>query len=177
MLRLQPQENRIYTVGVHWLIVLLQALSSLALLIAPLILYWVATIAIGITMGPSLTQLLTLLYFLWVSIIWIMFFFRWTDYYLDTWIITNKRVIEIEHKGMWHRDVASLRYESIQDVSIEIDGVLQTLLGIGDLYVQTAGTEKEFIYKNAANPEKIKQLISRLQSVALDKEGYQPEFD
>jgi uncharacterized membrane protein YdbT with pleckstrin-like domain len=168
MLHLQAQEKRIYTAGVHWFIIFVQAIGSFSIAIAPLIIFWIAKFGVGLSLGSGLTQLLGLLYVLWLTIVWMMFFFRWTDYYLDIWIITDKRIIEIEHAGMWHRDVASLRYESIQDVSIEIRGFLHTLIGIGDLHVQTAGMEKEFIFKNVAHPEEVKQLISRLQAVTLD---------
>ncbi len=86
-------------------------------------------------------------------------FVYWTDYFVDTWIITNTRVIDFDLKGLFHTDVASVSFDNIEDVKVETNGVIESWLGIGNIYLQTAGENREFIFHGARNPEAIKLKI------------------
>jgi hypothetical protein len=33
---------------------------------------------------------------------WLFFFFSFIDYYLDVWIITSERIIDIQQNGFFH---------------------------------------------------------------------------
>lgn len=85
-----------------------------------------------------------------------------TDYYLDTWIVTTERIINIEQKGLFARVVSELHLNQIQDVTSETLGFLPTVLSYGDVFIQTAGTRERFNFKNIDNPEEVKKTISRL---------------
>ena len=52
-----------------------------------------------------------------------------------------------------------MRLENIQDIAIASKGIIQTLLGFGNIRVQTAGERREFIMRNIANPERVKEII------------------
>ena len=39
-------------------------------------------------------------YFLFI---WLFFFNHWIDYYLDVWIVTNQRILNIEQEGLLDR--------------------------------------------------------------------------
>jgi uncharacterized membrane protein YdbT with pleckstrin-like domain len=95
--------------------------------------------------------------------VWIYGFMIWIDYYFDIWIITSERVINIEQKGMFTRKVSELRYSKIQDVTTEVIGFLPSVLNYGDLKIQTAGEENEFVFRTISDPYKIKSIIMDLQ--------------
>ncbi len=97
----------------------------------------------------------------WAFALWICLSIRWTDYYLDVVLITNKRIVDIEQIGLFSRDVAETRLENIQDTRVEISGFLASVMHFGNLYVQTAGSAREFAIKNIGNPHEVKDLISR----------------
>jgi len=103
--------------------------------------------------------------------VWTAFFVRWTNYYLDVWYITPKRIIAIDQKGLFRREVTDLRFEKIQDVTSEISGIIGTLLSFGNLHVQTAGSsaEREIIIRQARNPLDAKKMILMLHSKVIDK--------
>ncbi len=84
------------------------------------------------------------------------------DYFLDVWIVTDKRLIFIELKGLWSRSTSSVNYQNIQDVSVEVNGIIPTLLDYGSLQVQTAGEFKKFIFKDVPRPYELKDKILEL---------------
>ena len=51
-------------------------------------------------------------------------FIEFTDYYLDTWIVTTERIISIEQKGLFERTASELDLISVQDATAEVHGFL-----------------------------------------------------
>jgi uncharacterized membrane protein YdbT with pleckstrin-like domain len=95
--------------------------------------------------------------------VWIYGFMIWIDYYFDIWIITSERIINIEQKGMFTRKTSELRYSKIQDVTTEVMGFLPSVLNYGDVKVQTAGEENEFVFRTISDPYNVKNIIMNLQ--------------
>lgn len=93
----------------------------------------------------------------------------WVDYYLDIWLVTNERVISIEQKGLFHREVSELRLDKIQDVSSEVKGFLPTIFKYGSLQVQTASEADKFYYTEVPNPEILTRQILELHEQYLMK--------
>lgn len=102
-------------------------------------------------------------YSLYLLLLWVFFFIEWTDYYLDVWVITDRRIVDIEQKGFFHREITSFNYEQIQDITVETKGFIETLFRFGTLHVQTAGIGRDIIINHAANPEEARLLILGLQ--------------
>ncbi|MCK5061229.1 PH domain-containing protein [Candidatus Parcubacteria bacterium] len=94
--------------------------------------------------------------------IWLFFFFSFIDYYLDVWIITTERIIDIEQKGFFSRVISEHKLFRIQDVTSEVHGVFPTILRYGEVYVQTAGTRQRFNFRQIPNPNKIRDMIIKL---------------
>lgn len=90
----------------------------------------------------------------------ILFFFNsFVDYYLDVWIVTNKRIIYIEQTGLFARTISELRLSRVQDVASEVKGFMQTLLGFGNIYVQTAGKEQRFNFFQVPDANHVARII------------------
>ena len=106
-------------------------------------------------LGP-LFATVAIIYFLAV---WLFAFMEFTDFYLDTWIVTNERVINIEQKGLFSRIASELPLDAVQDVTSDVQGVIRTMLDYGDVVIQTAGQMKQFHFKEISKPEKIKEQI------------------
>ena len=108
----------------------------------------------------------------WTLIVWVIFFVRWTDYYLDVLLVTNKRVMDIEQIGLFSRDTLETRLENIQDIRVEVAGFLASIMDFGNLRLQTAGSTTEFVIKNIHKPHKTKDIISReCECLAMEKRG------
>lgn len=167
--QLQPGEIITRSVRKHWF-VLLASLVPFALLayLPSLFIPFVHFIA---TITPHSGQVATfdiqdngivrLVYGLWLLMLWSAAFNTITRYYLNQWVITNTRVIEIHQYGYFSREVSSLLLVKIQDVNSDVEGIFETLLGYGQLEVQSAGTEEHFIMSDIANPQSLRDLIMK----------------
>ncbi len=102
----------------------------------------------------------TYFYAFWLLMIWTIVFTVLSEYYLDVLIVTNKRLIIANQKGFWRRSLSSFRLERLQDVNVEINGILATLLDFGTLRAETAGHGAEnFHMDNLPNPRALKDKI------------------
>lgn len=101
-------------------------------------------------------------YSLWLLLLWIIFFIEWTDYYLDLWVITDRRIVDVEQKGFFHREVTSFKFEQIQDITVETKGLVETFFKFGTLHIQTAGHNREIVIRDAHYPEDARTLILKL---------------
>ena len=98
--------------------------------------------------------------------IWLFFFHHWIDYYLDVWVVTDQRIVNIEQNGLFSRTIAEVNIEKIQDVTSEAKGKLATLLKFGDVHIQTAAEEKRFIFSEVPNPREVAKTITELHRAA-----------
>lgn len=169
MFELEKDEKVIKVVRKHWFAIFVEMLVILFMIFLPIIFFGIIENLLLINPSPKNIFLFLFLYAIYLIIIWILIFVSWIDYYLDVWIITNKRIIDIDQKGLFHREIASLRLDDVQDIKIEIFGVIQTLLKVGDLHVQTASPNKEFILYQANNPENVKNVIMHAQKIEMEK--------
>jgi uncharacterized membrane protein YdbT with pleckstrin-like domain len=100
---------------------------------------------------------------LFALFIWILFFLIWVDYYLDVWIVTNFRVVNIEQHGLFRRTVSELEFSRIQDITTEVSGVIPTFFNYGDVFIQTAGETIRFQFRQVPDPYMIKDLLMNMQ--------------
>lgn len=123
-------------------------------------------IALWLT-DPFIGPVLVIATGMYVGAVWLFAFLQFTSYYLDVWIITTERLISVDQDGLFSRTSSELHLASVQDVTSEVHGMLQTFLNFGDLHVQTAAEKERFVFKNIPHPEKTREIIVNL--VDLDK--------
>ncbi|MFW5885248.1 MAG: hypothetical protein ACOCUF_03430 [Patescibacteria group bacterium] len=166
----RKNEEIILVLRRHWLIFVFKFLPFLffALLIA--ILGGVIRGNFGFIQININTQLEILIELLFYLFIWLGAFVVWINYYLDVWIITDRRIIDVEQVALFRRSVSELEHSKIQDTTSEIHGFLPTLFRYGYIYIQTAGETQRFLFKQVPNPVKTRNIIMKLQKAALKKE-------
>lgn len=171
MLELEKNEKILKYVRKHWLPFIFELFFIGFLAIVPIIAYILIPTDITDQITDSINGdsniLFIFLYLLWAVILWMVIFYIWTDYYLDVWIITDERIIDIEQRGFFHREVSSLRLDRIQDVTITVNGIIPTMIGYGNVHVQTAGADRNFIIPKASHPETVKKWIQEAYSAAV----------
>ncbi|HAM88256.1 MAG: hypothetical protein US83_C0010G0077 [Candidatus Falkowbacteria bacterium GW2011_GWC2_38_22] len=101
--------------------------------------------------------------------IWVFFVFSFVDYYLDVWIITSERIIDIEQRGFFSRVVSEHNLSKVQDVTSEVHGFFPTILQYGACHVQTAGAVQRFDFNDVPHPERIRNLIIGLVEKKKEK--------
>ena len=163
-IKLETDENIIKQTRRHWFVLASKLAVFAVAAVAPaivmiLINFLLPDYAIGIFVYGTL---ISFGYSLWLLLLWIGMFNVWTNYYLDLLIITDRRVIVIDQKGFFSRYVASFRLERMQDINIEINGLIATLLDYGTLDVETAGHgDAEFRVTGMPDPRALKAAILR----------------
>lgn len=93
---------------------------------------------------------------------WLFLFQNYVDYFLDMWIVTDKRVLNIEQTGLFGRTVSELRLYRIQDVTASVHGILHTVFDFGHVEIQTAGENLRFQFEEVPHPNTVAKKILEL---------------
>ena len=162
MIKLHQDEKHLHTFRRHPIILLAPTVVLLIFALAPLLSHRLLPFGALADIAGNTSALLSFLYLGWITILWLSFSTVFVNHWLDFWVITDKRLLDFEQRNLFHRETSITRLENIQDISIEVHGILATVLDYGDIHVQTAGTDKEFVFKGVAQPKKVKQVLSEL---------------
>jgi hypothetical protein len=98
-------------------------------------------------------------YAAWLLVVWMVAFSLWTNYYLDIWAITSKRLVVVDQKRLFHRQTSSFRLERLQDMSVSFHGIIGTFLDFGTLEADTASGEDKFRATGLSHPRELKALV------------------
>lgn len=98
----------------------------------------------------------------WYLGLWLAIFHALTLYTLNTVIITDSRIIDSDQRGLFNQKISELHSHRIQDVSIHTNGFVETLLHFGDVTVQTAASEKHFVFHQIPRPDRVKDIIMQI---------------
>jgi uncharacterized membrane protein YdbT with pleckstrin-like domain len=175
-INLDSDEHIIALVRKHWFLLVLQLLGVGIAAILPFaihvcIAYFMALQPLEIIVGP---HIITYMYAAWFLVIWMALFGVWTNYYLDVWTITNKRLIAVDQRGLFHRNTGSFRLERLQDINVSVRGIIATFLNFGDLEVETASNDQQFVARGIPNPQELKAIILRAADTITFSKGALP---
>ena len=109
--------------------------------------------------GRGLLLLLTSLYYLFI---WVTMFTVFVDYYLDIYIVTTHRIVDIEQKGLFNHIVSEQSLERVQDVSSKVKGFFPTFLDYGLVLIQSAAAKNLFHFKQVPEPDVVARKIGNL---------------
>lgn len=95
------------------------------------------------------------------------------NYYLSLQIVTSKRLIDIDQRGIFNREVNELPIEKIEDVTYKQKSFFATIFNYGTVSVQTAADSLPpespgaighggFIFENVPSPAKIQSIINNI---------------
>ncbi len=171
----QRGEEIVFHLRRHWFIFLKIALLFLMLILAPVALYLLIDLSAPIFLSSDNSQaifsVVAMIYYLAMLV---FIFTMWTETYLDVWTITTYRIINREQNGLFNRVVSELDLYRIQDVTAEQKGFFATLLGYGDVYIQTAGAKERFVFEQIPDPYRIAKIIQQLDERAKKEKNINP---
>ncbi|MEK7083984.1 MAG: PH domain-containing protein [Patescibacteria group bacterium] len=163
LIKQKSYERIEYVLRRHWLTFLPNIILLLVLMAVPIILYFF----LG-GLYPSLSEnaiwrpigvLFGSAYYL---SIYLFFYMQFIDFYLDQWIVTNDRLVDIEQFGLFSRSIAELDLFQVQDVTSEVHGFFATFFNYGDLCIKTASMNLDIVFRKVPNPNHIRNDIIRL---------------
>lgn len=112
--------------------------------------------------GPLLGPAIILLLSLYELFILLLLYGSFMDWYLDIWVVTNERIVDVNQNGVFGRAIAELQLAKVQDVSVEQRGVIATMFGYGTIRVQSAGEKALFEFDGISHPQQISKHIIEL---------------
>lgn len=161
--RQEPGEKVIKVIRRDLFILLKKVVYFMALLVLPfLFVYFLVMPRAEDSAGPLFSAISVLGASSYLLFIWLFFFFSFIDYYLDVWIITSERIIDIEQRGFFSRVISEQKLFRVQDVTSEIHGALPTIFSYGDVHIQTAGAKERFRFRQVPDPDRVRDMIIRL---------------
>jgi uncharacterized membrane protein YdbT with pleckstrin-like domain len=172
---LEPGESVVLETRKHWFIFLTELVPYAILAIIPFalpgLLQFAPPLAPYAKFLDYSTALGHALLGVWLLVTWTSAWGTFTRYFLNAWVLTNQRIVNIKQHGYFNREVSSLFLSRIQDVTTSVAGVLPSLLNIGNITVQTAGEEEEFNMRGIPRPEQMRDIILRYVSIKPENTG------
>lgn len=166
----RKQEVIILILRRHWLVILFRFFPIFLFFIGIVVFNLLADNFISFFQIDIDRNFITLVNIFLYMFFWLGLFITWIDYYFDTWVVTDQRIVNIEQIGLFRREVSELEHSKIQDVTSEIRGIIPTLFKYGYIYIQTAGEKERFVFKQIPRPVKVRNIIMQLQKRAILEE-------
>ncbi|TAK03818.1 hypothetical protein EPO34_01505 [Patescibacteria group bacterium] len=93
---------------------------------------------------------------------------KWSDTML---VITDRRVIDIERRGLFDTEVCEASFADVDEVTFRIKGLMPTLCRYGDVEVKISGAAADIEFCRVKHPAKVHDLIADLRRSAREGEA------
>lgn len=90
------------------------------------------------------------------------FFQNFINWFFNVYIITDKRILDVDFKGFLYKNISETPLSKIEDVTSKVSGALAVIFNYGDVLIQTAAEQHEFEFEKVDCPEKVRDIISDL---------------
>ena len=174
MLKLYPAEQPLLVIRRHWIVFVGPSATFFVLILVPPLILTFAPTFLPALRSPGIVPLVNFGLALYTLGLLTYMLVLWLAYYLDVWIITTERIIDIEQRGLFYREVSEIPMEKIQNVTIETPGFLATVLKFGTIKIQTA-SESDFVITEVPDCYRAKDLILRYSRVPRQTIPHEPE--
>ncbi len=154
------EEHKIAIHRAHWITQLPLIISTILVVVIPIAGYvGFSYFNPGVFDAPGHQVLFILGASLFFLFGWLFVFQSFIDYWLDLFIVTDKRILDVEQKGLFNRTVSELRLYRIQDVTAQVKGIFHTIFNYGNIYVQTAAETERFEFNDIPHPNRLTKAI------------------
>jgi hypothetical protein len=143
----------------HWIILFMRLFFWIVMALVYLGIDYVSLTYAAQYLSPEYMPLVEVLKIAYVMFLALGLFMILVLYYLNTNIITNERIVDIDQPSLLHHTISELHLNQIEDVTAEVHGLLENFFDYGNVYIQTAGETQRFVFHSAPNPTKITKLI------------------
>jgi hypothetical protein len=93
-----------------------------------------------------------------------VFVYMIINYWDDIYILTSKRVIDIDRKFIFlDEEHLSIEYGQIKDVRVVVSNPLYILLDVGKVYVETPGNNPDLIMRVVDHPFDVQDVVYRVK--------------
>lgn len=101
-------------------------------------------------------------------------FFLWS---LDSMVLTNQRLIDLDQRGIFFREISECALEAIQDVRVQQKGIAAHLFDYGTIKVQTASRDEHFELTHVKQPVQMQELLFTIRQKYISKTRHGAQDD
>jgi membrane protein YdbS with pleckstrin-like domain len=157
-----PDEEILYILRQSLFVMVPWVFFIIFLLISPIMF----NIVFGL-LNLSVTGIITPGLLISLNAFWYVFTFgfafeRYLHWFFNVYIITDKRIVDIDFHHMLYKSVSDAPLRNIQDITYDIQGVAESLFNFGDVHIQTAATKSQFDFAKVPDPAKVQDILSDL---------------
>ena len=162
---LQATESVALVLRRHWVHLYPRlALAILAAIVPPLALWWGAN-ALGDPTGSARIAILAVCA-IWLVAWLVRAYLLWYRYEHDVWVLTDQRLVDSLKRHWFHHRMSSVDLVDIEDVSVLRVGLLRTMFDFGDVQVQTAAQQANFILSAIPHPGAVLTTVDAARDAA-----------
>lgn len=109
---------------------------------------------------PARFQLVGLL--VWYVLTLGVAFESFVMWYFNALLITDRRIVDIDFRGLLYKSVSETPLSNVQDVTHVVGGFWRVVFNFGDVYVQTASEVPRIDFDNIPKPDLVHKKIADL---------------
>lgn len=163
LIKQKSYERVVYVLRRHPITFVPIAFLFVVLLLVPAAVYaMISALFPAALSGQTLYPLAVLLASAYYLGAYLFFYAQFLDYYLDLWIVTNDRIVDIEQFGLFSRTISELDLFQIQDATTDVHGFFATIFHYGNVSVKTASANISIVFRNVPHPNKVREDLIRL---------------
>lgn len=107
-------------------------------------------------LSQNLVTAMLIINYLLVLVITFEGFLYW---YFNVYILTNKRIYDIDFNSLMHKNVDVAPLSSVQEANSDVGGLLGLIFNFGNVYVQTAGAKTTIDFLRVTNPHVVADKV------------------
>ena len=138
------------------------ALSLILIILPIIILTFLPTFGIDFLSSQSTTRFTTVYTLFYYLMVFSYVFISFLHWFYNVFIVSSERVVDIDYSDIVVHNIAVTNLSHIEDVNYTQSGFIPTFFNYGDLFVQTAGNEKNFEALSIPKPREATHIIGDL---------------
>lgn len=157
---LQDNEQVLEIVRKHWVYLWPRSILLLLYALVPLV-------AVGVLLSliDQFDGMVRNIFFI-AAAVWLLYwlvriFLNWYRYNNDIWVVTNQRIVDSVKNHPFNLRISTADLVNIQDMTIERNGVLRSMLNFGDIVCETASQGRDFVLSGIPDPQGVQLLVDR----------------
>ena len=168
--QLQPTETVTMVLRRHWMHLYPRLALLVLIAVVPPIAIWAAVEAVADATGTA-RLVLALVGLAWACGWLVRAYLLWYRYENDVWVVTDQRLVDSLKRHWFHHRMASVDLVDIEDVAVVREGFLRTMFDFGDVQVQTAAQQPNFILSAIPRPSSVLTAIDAARDAARHAAG------
>lgn len=113
----------------------------------------------------------------WFLFTFSYFFTSFLIWFYSVYIVSSKRVVDIDFHGFLHRRFSEALLSNIEDLTHQYSGFGQVTFNYATLHIQTAGEMRELEFECIPRPGEVQDFVSDLAAESHRKLGHRRRID